>query len=522
MRTQNATLEDKKPTLSFREGGKTSVSLAFFVGTVILGAGIVLGRSRIYILFIPAVAFIMTLLWRRLDRPWINLASIAAATPIAVARYKLNGNLIFALFYTVLNPRCFFRLPGWIYLPSILVLFGLITSSINWTSEGVTSGFMRQIMFAFNLFFGPFLLLPAVYQRMKSGNNHEANLKTLLFCLILPSTILLLSAKLFGNIANLWEASRHTKSLVEGFYMYRLGNAYINFLRTEIGFILAALICASVAIVSCPIKTGIKTVASGCLLVNIFLLLSTASFGSIAACFMGLAAIFLVQMQKINLGKVILSVFVLCFTLVITYALAPDSTKDYLEKRFEHRVVNKDTDRLTLWAYGVDAILKHPEGVGLTLKGSTGAFIHNDYIVYMVSYGVIGGLCYFLLVISVIVSFLRLRKKISRDPAALAVYLAGLGVIVALAFNSITDHSNENRWYFNVIWSIIWYCYFCSLSVQNRSFAKIDPTGESIENTGRDQSLPDTGETVHKPVRQRTGRVFTGTLPRHLRRDSID
>ena len=501
MRAYNSSSERKKHFPRFREGGRTLVFLAFFIGAVILGAGIVFGRSRIYLLFVPVLAFTITLLWRKLDRPWISLASMAAATPVAIARYKLNGNLIFAVFYTALNPRRILTLPRWIYIPSILLVIGMMTSSPNWISEGFSDGLMRQTMFAFNLFLGPFLLLPVIYLRMSSSQNHEANLQTLILFLILPSTILLLSAKLFGDVANWWEAAKHAQMLPSGFFIYRLGNAYINFLRTEIGFILAALICASVAIVSCSIKTGMKTVTSGCLLVNIFLLLSTASFGSIAACFMGLAAIFLVQIQKINIGKVIISIFVLCFTLILSYALAPDSTKDYLEKRFEHRVVNKDTDRLTLWGWGVDAIIEHPEGVGLTFKGSTGAFIHNDYIVYMVSYGVIGGLCYFVLVISVIISFLRLRRKISKDPAALAVYLAGLGVIVALAFNSITDHSNENRWYFNVIWSIIWYCYFCSISTRSRCITTIPERGGSVENIGGDQSLSDTEQALSKSVR---------------------
>jgi len=57
---------------------------------------------------------------------------------------------------------------------------------------------------------------------------------------------------------------------------------------------------------------------------------------------------------------------------------------------------------------------------------------------------------------------LRRRTSSVPGPSALAVYLAGLGVIIVITINGITDHSNENRWYFNLMWSLIWYSYFCS------------------------------------------------------------
>lgn len=111
---------------------------------------------------------------------------------------------------------------------------------------------------------------------------------------------------------------------------------------------------------------------------------------------------------------------------------------------------------------------QHPEGVGMTLMVGerVKTYVHNDYLGYTVSYGICGGLAYLLLMIMLLVSFFRVRKSAIRDSSALAVYLAGVGVIVALALNSITDTISNNRWYFNAIWSIIWYCYFCSHSVR--------------------------------------------------------
>jgi hypothetical protein len=57
------------------------------------------------------------------------------------------------------------------------------------------------------------------------------------------------------------------------------------------------------------------------------------------------------------------------------------------------------------------------------------------------------------------------------DPAALAVFLAGHGAVIVIALNSITDHMTENRWYFNLIWSLVWYSYFCSRSDQGETAA---------------------------------------------------
>ena len=91
-------------------------------------------------------------------------------------------------------------------------------------------------------------------------------------------------------------------------------------------------------------------------------------------------------------------------------------------------------------------------------------WIHNEYLTYAVSYGLFGGLGYISLCAGLLVSFYRRGRRLINDSSLHAIYLAGLGVLVSLLLNSMTDHANENRWYFNVMWSLIWYCYFCSLA----------------------------------------------------------
>jgi len=370
--------------------------------------------------------------------------------------------------------RYLFRLPKWIYVPTALAVLGIFTCSINWMSGDVVRSIMRQGAFAYNFFLAPFLLLPVVYLRMRESRNHAANLQGLLFCLIVPSTLILISAKLFGTVANAWEASLHVEMLPEGFLQYKLGEVIVNFLRTEVGFILAALICASTAVTVSQVRGLHRLLAGACLVANVFLLLATGSFGSILACLCGLTAIFFAQIRTVSVTKVLVSVAVICCVLFLTYSLSPPGIKEYLGKRYEHRVVKADKDRLGLWARALEQLLQHPEGVGLTLEvgDKVKSVIHNDYLTYAVSYGFIGGLAYAFLVVGLLISFFQVRKSAINDPSALAVHLAGLGVIVAIVVNSITDHMNSNRWYFNVIWSVIWYSYFCSRAAQKETVPK--------------------------------------------------
>ena len=211
--------------------------------------------------------------------------------------------------------------------------------SLNWMSGDVVRSIMRQGAFGCNFLLAPFLLLPLVYLRMRKSRDYAADLQGLLFCLIVPSTLILLSAKLFGTVANVWEASLHVESLPEGFLQYQLGKVIVNFLRTEVGFILAALICASTAITVSKVKAWSRLLAGACLASNTFLLLVTASFGSIFACICGLAAIFYALSRRVKVTKMLVPLVVICSMVILIFALSPPSTKKYWEKRFEHRVI---------------------------------------------------------------------------------------------------------------------------------------------------------------------------------------
>lgn len=473
--------------------GKTS-AIAIFLGMAIIAAAILLGRSYALYISVLCFSFLMTLIWRNAPRPWVFLASVAAATPIPLFRQEVACNLIFAVWLMVFNMRYLARLPRWIYILTSLAVMGLLTSSFNWLTGNIVGSLLRQSAYFFNFGLMPLLLVPMIYVRMSESRNHSANLQGLLFCLIIPTTLLLLSAKIIGKPANLWEASLHVGSLSGGYLRYQLGKVIVDFSRTGIGFILAGLICASTAIVSAQVKTSYRVLAGGCLASNVFLLLSTGSFGSITASVCGLAAIFFSQVRTIKLTKVFTSAAVTCCMVLLILALLPQSTRTYLGQRYEHRIVEHDTDRLTLWSLAVDYFFEHPFGVGLTytVGDREKSNPHNEYLVYAVSYGFIGGLAYPSLVIGLLIYFFKNRKLKIDDSSALAICMAGLGVIIAYAINTMTDNVGPNRWYNNILWSLIWYCYFCSRAALNGPARQGMESEAVIEETGPspDKSLP--------------------------------
>ncbi|MEN6350330.1 MAG: O-antigen ligase family protein [Syntrophomonas sp.] len=435
----------------------------------IIAASILLGHSYAFYISVLVFAIFITLVWRKKPLPWIFLVSIAAATPIPLFRQQFACNLIFASCFILIGMWYLTRLPKWIYALTGLIMIGFITSAVNWLSGNIVGSVMRQSAYFFNFGLMPLILVPMIYLRMRESRDQKENLLGLLFFLIVPSTLILLAAKLFGTQVNAWQASLHGASGAEGYIDYRLGKVIIDFSRTGVGFILAVLICASTAVTILQVKLRDRLIAGACLVLNVYLLLASGSFGSMLAVLCGLTAMFYAQVRKVKITKVIASVAIVFCMLLLIYGLSPSSTKEYLGKRFEHRVVNvADADRLTLWSRAVDYILEYPMGVGLTymVGDKVKTHPHNEYLVYAVSYGALGGLAYPFLVVGLLISFFIRRKRIIQDPNALAVYLAGLGVTVAVAVNSMTDNVGVNRWYFNIMWSLIWYCYFCSLAGQ--------------------------------------------------------
>ena len=453
-----------------RENGR--IAVAFALGMAVVVAAVLLGRSYSFFASFLFFSTLMSLLWRRNLRASVLLISVCAAVPISISRYQVACNLILGTLLVGLHAPCLLRLPRWLYFTAGIAVFGLCTGSVNWLSGDVVRSIAREVTYLYNFFLGPFFLLPAVYLAMAEDGDSKAKVKGLLFCLILPSTLILVAARLFGTVANEWEASLHVESLPQGFLQYRLGRVYVNFLRTEVGFILAALICASAGVLVSGMRVAHRFLAGACLLGNVFLLFVTASFGSILASLCGLTTLALAHASAVGIRKAVASGAAIACLVAATFLFCGPDVKAYLAKRYEHRIERRNDDRLHLWVRAVESLWTHPEGVGWTMLAGdrVRSYIHNDYLVYAVSYGIIGGWAYVIVVGILLVSFLRLRKKVLGDRWLVCIYLAGFGALVAVAANSMTDHMNSNRWYFNVIWSLIWYSYFsCSGDVMANS-----------------------------------------------------
>lgn len=442
--------------------------MAIVIGGTVIVASISLGSSYAFFIGFLAFSFFMTSVWKDSDLPWIFLVSVTAATPIAISREQFACNVVFAIWFALRRPHYLFQLPKWIYILFILMLTGIFSSSINWlfSRPTIIGSMMHEGANILNFIIAPFLLLPMVYVRMRESRDPAAMLRGLLFCLIIPSTVILISARLLGSVANAWEASQHVQSI--GFFDYKLGKVIVTFLRTEIGFILAALVCASTAVAISPVRLLYRVIAGACILSNVFLFLTTASFGSIFSCILGIIIIYYTGFGATSYTKMAISVLCTFCIVVMVYSLLPDNLKSYVQQRYQTRITDRDTDRLALWTRAAEQIIRHPEGIGFSLQsGDLNTFTHNDYLAYTVSYGIAGGLAYLFLLCGLLISFMRMRRYISYDPSQLAVYLAGLGVIAALAANSMTDNMISSRWYFNINMSIVWYSYFCSRPSQN-------------------------------------------------------
>ena len=436
-----------------------------FLGMAIIITSIFIGDSRVFSALVIFISFFVTVLWGNYKISWIFLASILAASPT----HKIDIfpiNLIFAIWFIMFNRRYVLDLPKWIYLPILFAILAFIFTSINWFSVDLAKSILVQIRYMLIYLMGPLFLLPIIYFRMGKSRDNVVKLKGLLFYFIIPSTLILCIAYWFGTPIKM--SKDIDLQLPYGLMSYKLGNTVVNFNRTTVGFILSAFMCASTAVIVSPVKIFYRLLATLCLILNSTLLLITGSVGSTIACLFGLAAIFYAQFRKINLLRFLISIIGIVFLLFLIWILSPVSVRNYAERRYQERVEYKEKgmnlDRFMLWERAIHYLYEHPEGVGwtLTVGDRIKSNPHNDYLVYAVSYGIIGGIIYGYLVLRLLIYFFRKSKTIIKDPYAMAVTLAGLGVVVVAFVNSMTDHMVASLWYFHVIWSIIWYSYFSS------------------------------------------------------------
>jgi O-antigen ligase len=117
-----------------------------------------------------------------------------------------------------------------------------------------------------------------------------------------------------------------------------------------------------------------------------------------------------------------------------------------------------DNGRIRAWSAATEQIEKEPFGVGrwtLTVqKGSFRFYTHNDYLGFAISYGILAGVAYALVMIYAFLSLYRASKK-NADPSERVIAGATLSAVCCLAINSLTDHLIADSGRYFLAWFIV-------------------------------------------------------------------
>jgi hypothetical protein len=440
------------------EGGY--ILAAFAAGMTINWASIFIGNPYTITAIIIFAGLLFTLLWTRYETAWMLLVSLLASNP-ANLEATVSCNLIFALWLIFLHMDSIQELPRWIYIPNLVALAAVLSSSINWLFFTTKLQPLNQLASMVNYIAGPFLLLPVVYGRIQAVTFIRS--KHLLWFLLFPSLLTVLVVYLFGHPVATGLSAR---DLQTNLFTYSFGNTHFQFIRTQIGFLLASLICASVAIILCNVGAVTRVFAGVALTITVFLLMVTGSIASTIACIGGLLLMLAVGFRYFSLAKYLVFLSVIAALLVSIWTFSPKIVQDYVVKHYEDRLGSKinNADREERWLPSLHYIARNPEGVGWSLYvEDIMVYPHNDYLAYGIAYGVVGALVYASVLGCLLVLLIKSAKAVESQ-SQLAILLAGIGVAAVIVLNSFSDHLSANRWYYNVVWSIVWLAYFSSRS----------------------------------------------------------
>ncbi len=431
------------------------------------------------------ISLLLTIVWLKQPLPWIFLTSIVAANPVNLLS-PISLNLTFAIWLVLLRFDLVWDVPRWVFVPLLLSLASAACSSLNWLFGSSNLEPLNQIPLVLNYLLAPFFLLPIIYSRVAMTKNTHSLLGGLLFFLILPSTIFVLAAYIFGHPI---ESNYKNLDSQINLYVYELGKTVFHFIRTQIGFLLASMICASTSVAICRVRPLYRFLAAGSLAINFFLLLVTGSVASTIACICGLVVILIVGRGHFSAVKYATSLALVVGLLFSVWAFSPKFIRQYESQRYEERSRGgiDASDRTVIWARAFDYMLQNPVGVGWSLLvNDTIGYPHNDYLSYAIAYGILCGFAYLYVLFRLLLSLMKSVKSIG-DHSELAIKLSGVGAVVVILVNSISDHLTANRWYFAVLWSIAWYAYF-SKSVDPNSLipSSLKSIGGSIAWMSRD------------------------------------
>lgn len=234
-----------------------------------------------------------------------------------------------------------------------------------------------------------------------------------------------------------------------------IGNISMNFLRTQVCIIAAALGAAGLGL---GLGKGFNRqgipffcVAGAC----VALILALGSTGS---AFAMLIAMLLVSLASISMHRsphrIMLGIMAVAIV-GVTLAYAVTHTDNTLSHRIQTKNVEMATDgidREVFWVTGLSEIRTRPFGEGWSCR--TG---HMDWLVMTLSYGWATGLFYFFGAQALLFSFWKAlhRLKDATDRHSLALILAGGAAMIVYIINSFLDMPAANIGYYQTLWALI-------------------------------------------------------------------
>ncbi|WP_306589628.1 O-antigen ligase [Geothrix sp. 21YS21S-4] len=494
MNSLNAALESPA-TL---EASAPSLWLPFLLGMGVNAVALAVGDPYRMAALGLAVGLAGTFLWLNKPFSWVVFVAILAANP-ANTTTSIALNLYAAgVFGLLARSEAWRGLPRLAQMAFFIVMLSMVVSVvaslwadlsipsihttdvsrprpylITWSGGASMEIMSSQFVSITNYLLGPFLLIPLIFSRLRRSQDPDLLLKGLIYGLILPTLLMFLAARFLGR--PIFDANALRENLVN-VSTFRLGKIDIQMIRTQSGIILAALICASFAVAISPVQRMTRLMATACLLVAAYFLLVTGSVGSTLAGLAGLGLILFLGKRHFSIKRYLLLLFIGAGLALATWTILPEGVQRYAVNRYELRVGHSGSstgDRAWRWKKSFNYLMENPSGVGWALYVEPlGIYPHNDYLTYAIAFGVVCGLVYLFYPSGLLLSFITFRPP-GGDPARFALALAGAGVTTVMLINSLGDHMTANRWYFNVIWSLIWYAFFASRAGTEPADARI-------------------------------------------------
>jgi len=231
-----------------------------------------------------------------------------------------------------------------------------------------------------------------------------------------------------------------------------IGNIPLNFVRTQVCIILAALTAGTLAL---GVGIGLKLRAIPLYLAScicVFMVMQLASVGSAFALVGGIGITALgyfgirLSPRRILLGVIIFAI-VGSALFWVTFG-----SENALSNRINSKFSAGEIDRMVFWEDGFREIWKTPFGVGWSYRAG-----HSDWQLFLLSYGWPTGLLYIAAAGSLFLSIWRAlrRHRTAVYRESITLLLVGLAVLSVYFINSVLDMLSANIGYYETVWALI-------------------------------------------------------------------